>query len=667
MLTSYDTQPLTTGWAEESSSGEFGLVAILVNDTAHSPTVNYLIDRLSVVEARGGPEFLARVAESGQESDRTFLLLDCSHDRLLREAERCQLRKTTLRGDIVPFTMHPKHGFEFDTRNILSDAERCRLALHILSRVTVNANDQRQNSELKRGGSIVSQLSLFGVVGDIFPLHNTEQLQCLGNQWYNARLDMFEPCYDKIRDYFGEKIAVYFAFLGYYTRALFLPSCLALYNCLLRFHDDNVHAQAPFAAFNIIYLSIFLKFWKRRCSSFACKWGTYDYEKYEMIRPEFQGQLRPSPITKKLELWYPDSSRYRIMICITYPIVFFCLIISLLMVWAYFIVQLWAEKRYPNFTFRDVCLLNLPNIVYSIIIYFSNYAYKILSVKLTQKENHRLPSEYDYHLLMKLILLQFVNCFCYLFYVAFILRDMERLRRYLACNLVTWQIVQQVLECVWPFIRIYCSQKMTLYKVDPRGRRYIEKDVAVESRLDLFEDTFDDYLEMWLQFGYAFMFSSVFPMASLYAFVNNLMEMRGDAFKLCVTMRRPFPQLADSMGIWQSAFEALIIMAVMTNCALLCMTATKADAFRTWNLWKVVLLFVLVEHVMLLFYFALNKLIPDVPEKVRVKIERSEYLAMQQKFCCNPIDMASVSRAARRETGRQNRSRSGSGAAAANV
>jgi len=78
---------------------------------------------------------------------------------------------------------------------------------------------------------------------------------------------LYKSCFlkDKIRDYFGEKIAIYFGFLGYYTRALFLPSCLALYNCLLHFQDDNIHAQAPFAAFNIIYLSIFLKFWKRRC------------------------------------------------------------------------------------------------------------------------------------------------------------------------------------------------------------------------------------------------------------------------------------------------------------------------------------------------------------------------------------------------------------------
>jgi hypothetical protein len=59
---------------------------------------------------------------------------------------------------------------------------------------------------------------------------------------------------------------------------------------------------------------------------------------------------------------------------------------------------------------------------------------------------------------------------------------------------------------------------------------------------------------MWCQFGYAFMFSSVFPMASFYALANNLMEMRSDAFKICLSMRRPHPQQADSMGIWQVKF-----------------------------------------------------------------------------------------------------------------
>ena len=57
--------------------------------------------------------------------------------------------------------------------------------------------------------------------------------------------------------------------------------------------------------------------------------------------------------------------------------------------------------------------------------------------------------------------------------------------------------------------------------------------------------------ELWLQFGYAFLFSPVFPLAAVWAFVNNLIEIKTDAFKLCRVMRRPWSENASSIGVWQ--------------------------------------------------------------------------------------------------------------------
>jgi hypothetical protein len=42
-----------------------------------------------------------------------------------------------------------------------------------------------------------------------------------------------------------------------------------------------------------------------------------------------------------------------------------------------------------------------------------------------------------------------------------------------------------------------------------------------------------------LQFGYVTMFSSAFPLAPLFAFLNNIFEIRVDAAKLCFFYRRP--------------------------------------------------------------------------------------------------------------------------------
>ena len=65
------------------------------------------------------------------------------------------------------------------------------------------------------------------------------------------------------------------------------------------------------------------------------------------------------------------------------------------------------------------------------------------------------------------------------------------------------------------------------------------------------QGTLDDYLELFLQFGYVSLFSSAFPLAALWALLNNITEIRTDAFKLCCIFRRPFAEAVSSIGAWQ--------------------------------------------------------------------------------------------------------------------
>ena len=56
---------------------------------------------------------------------------------------------------------------------------------------------------------------------------------------------------------------------------------------------------------------------------------------------------------------------------------------------------------------------------------------------------------------------------------------------------------------------------------------------------------------MFIQFGYVTLFSSAFPVAAMCALVNNVIEIRSDAFKLVCTLQRPFGQRVESIGTWQ--------------------------------------------------------------------------------------------------------------------
>ena len=57
-----------------------------------------------------------------------------------------------------------------------------------------------------------------------------------------------------------------------------------------------------------------------------------------------------------------------------------------------------------------------------------------------------------------------------------------------------------------------------------------------------YESTHDDFMALWLQFGHVFLFSSVYPLAGFFALLNNILDLRMDAYKLCKLMRKPTPR-----------------------------------------------------------------------------------------------------------------------------
>ncbi|NXE57851.1 ANO8 protein, partial [Casuarius casuarius] len=107
--------------------------------------------------------------------------------------------------------------------------------------------------------------------------------------------------------------------------------------------------------------------------------------------------------------------------------------------------------------------------------------------------------------------------------------------------------------------------------IDPPEEDYSTQltQAEVESCMKKYEDTFQDYQEMFIQFGYVVLFSSAFPLAAMCALVNNVIEIRSDAFKLCTGLQRPFGQRVESIGQWQKVMEAMGVLAIVVNCYLI--------------------------------------------------------------------------------------------------
>ena len=61
------------------------------------------------------------------------------------------------------------------------------------------------------------------------------------------------------------------------------------------------------------------------------------------------------------------------------------------------------------------------------------------------------------------------------------------------------------------------------------------------------------------------LFVAAFPLAPLLALINNIFEIRLDAYKYTTQMRRPIAQQVKDIGIWYKILEGMTYIAVVFN------------------------------------------------------------------------------------------------------
>ena len=74
-----------------------------------------------------------------------------------------------------------------------------------------------------------------------------------------------------------------------------------------------------------------------------------------------------------------------------------------------------------------------------------------------------------------------------------------------------------------------------------------------------------EYLELVIQYGFITIFVAAFPLAPLFALLNNWVEIRLDAYKYLVTQKRPVAERAQDIGAWYGLLDFVSKLAVITN------------------------------------------------------------------------------------------------------
>lgn len=74
---------------------------------------------------------------------------------------------------------------------------------------------------------------------------------------------------------------------------------------------------------------------------------------------------------------------------------------------------------------------------------------------------------------------------------------------------------------------------------------------------------------MVTQFGYVVIWSIVWPLAPVFALINNYFELRSDALKICKHVRRPIGGRVETIGTWLDALSIIGWMGAWTSATLI--------------------------------------------------------------------------------------------------
>uniref|UniRef100_A0A8C3AV94 Anoctamin n=1 Tax=Cyclopterus lumpus TaxID=8103 RepID=A0A8C3AV94_CYCLU len=419
-------------------------------DTTDDHTLLWLLNHIRL----GIPELIIQIRHHKHTRVYAFFVT-ATYENLLRGAEEMGLRKGVkpeFGGGTRNFSCEEDYIYENIESELcfFTSQERQSIIKYWLDNLRAKHGEVLHNINFLEGQPIIPELSARGVIQQVFPLHEQRILSQLMKSWVQAVCEK-QPL-DDICDYFGVKIAMYFAWLGFYTTSMLYPAVIGFVLWMLTESDQTSRdiCCVVFALFNVVWATLFLERWKRRGAELAFKWGTLDTpsESLEEPRPQFRGVKRCSPITGCEEFHYPPWRRRVFRWLVSLPICTLCLCFVFLVMLICFELQefVMGIKEMPRLA------RFIPKIMLAITVTACDEVYRKIACWLNDMENYRLQSAYEKNLIIKMVLFQFVNSYLSLFYIGFYLKDMERLKEMLATLLIIRQFLQNVKEVLQPYL-----------------------------------------------------------------------------------------------------------------------------------------------------------------------------------------------------------------------
>lgn len=601
-----------------------------------------------------------------EDKEHNVLLMSLPSGEMMKIAEELAIRKRDLEGyvrtfhsaDVDMFTTNP------DASDLFTQSEQILLIEYCLDKIKPdNTFDDVVGNE-----SILEWCQRQHYLEDVFPLHHDQSAKDI-----MAELSFSSPLYDvggisKLQDYFGEKVALYFAFLTFYTKTLvsYAAAGIAVTVASTFMHSKAALLLFLYSIFGALWGASLISLWKRRNIEIVYMWTSLimgdssdeslmSMTKKEDLRNKFFGIEVSHRITGEKITVFPKRQklvRYLLSIVVVLCSLF---VSSKLMMAALDFedtMNLWLEdkahlyKWSSPFIMKGIVLKNLPLGLYLGCLNILDVVYGLVAEKLTLQENHKYHSEYENSLVLKLVLFQFLNMNAAYLYVAFIRQDYLRLASSIRSVLMIELVIGNIKETIVPIFLARRKRKAKMAEVLQKKKEE-NPDLAdseqfvtssdldpISTQLDMapYDGVFGDYFELVRQFSQITLFAAAFPLGALLALLNNFIEIYTDTYKLVYMTRRASPKRALNIGAWIRAFEFISITSVLTNLGIITVTANYASAVvgKGTSQTEEYFWMIVVEHVLLVARFAFMTLFEGIPSWVRDQRAKERFLASKK-------------------------------------
>ncbi|XP_005384300.1 PREDICTED: anoctamin-1 isoform X6 [Chinchilla lanigera] len=593
-------------------------------------------------------------------------------------------RPQTTKRLYYPFSREKQHLFDLSDKDSFFDSKtRSTIVYEILKRTTCTkakysmgqGEGRKKDSALlskrrKCGKYGITSLLANGVYSAAYPLHDGDyegdsiefnDRKLLYEEWASYGVFYKYQPIDLVRKYFGEKIGLYFAWLGAYTQMLIPASVVGiivfLYGCATV--DQNIPsmemcdqrynitmcplcdktcsywkmssacatarashlfdnpATVFFSVFMALWAATFMEHWKRKQMRLNYRWDLTGFEEEEEAvkdhpRAEYEARVLEKSLRKesknketdKVKLTWKDRFPAYLtnlvsiifMIAVTFAIVLGVIIYRISMAAAL------AMNSSPSVRSNiRVTVTATAVIINLVVIILLDEVYGCIARWLTKIEVPKTEKSFEERLIFKAFLLKFVNSYTPIFYVAFfkgrfvgrpgdyvyIFRSFRmeecapggclmELCIQLSIIMLGKQLIQNNLfEIGIPkmkkLIRRLRRRRQSPSDHEEQGKR--KQRYEVDYNLEPFAGLTPEYMEMIIQFGFVTLFVASFPLAPLFALLNNIIEIRLDAKKFVTELRRPVAVRAKDIGIWYNILRGVGKLAVIINAFVISFTS----------------------------------------------------------------------------------------------